>query len=85
MQKRLKWPTEKANLQLQIAQGKLARGKRLKAEDKLALMTHERSQGRKVSGWQATSASIMVLYKAFWSLVFLAILCFIIYAILTSH
>lgn len=73
------------SMQVRIAQGKVASGKRLKAEDKLALMTYEKSQGRQVSGLEMTTAAVTVVYKLFWLVVFLVIMGVVLYACFTAH
>jgi hypothetical protein len=73
------------NMQARIAQGKVASGKRLKAEDRLALMSYEKSQGRKVSGLEMTSATITVVYKLGCSVLFLVIMAVVLYACFTAH
>lgn len=73
------------SMAVRIAQGKVASGKRLKAEDQLALMTYEKSQGRKVSGAAMTAATAMVVYKMGCALVFLIIMGVVLYACFTAH
>jgi len=90
--KKLTWYTNRqqmpGSMQLQVAQGRLASGKRLRAQDRLALAADAKSQGRKVSKTQVVADTGLVLYKAFWSFVFLVIFLVvigvIIYAVATS-
>lgn len=72
------------SMAVRIAQGKVASGKRLKAEDRLALMTYEKSQGHKVSGLEMTSATITLVYKMGCSVVFLVIMAVVLYACFTA-